>query len=117
MASSAYAEATNRSPDKWEENTKQTTNSKKKKKIAYKQKPTKATSKKEEKKKTQLDKYKKRKLKALAQKMYKNVQKMYEQYGHGGMTTYGWHRFEEKDVVLKKDSNWLKDLMKDKKGL
>ena len=31
------------------------------------------------------------------------------------MTTYGWYRFEEKEAVLKKDSNWLNDLMKDKK--
>ena len=33
------------------------------------------------------------------------------------MTTYRWYRFEGTGVVLKKDSDWLKDLMKDKKGL
>ena len=41
---------------------------------------------------------------------------MLEKYGHGNMTTYGCHRFKEKCVVLRRDSDWLKDYMKDKKG-
>ena len=32
------------------------------------------------------------------------------------MTKYGWHRFKEEKVVVKKDSVWLNNLMKDKKG-
>ena len=109
---SAYAKATILSPKKGEENMKLTTNGKKMKKIIPKWTPTKTTTKsKGKKKKTQIDKDRKRELKTVGQKKCKHVQKMFEKYGHGCMTTYGWHRFEEKYVVLKRDSDWLKYLL------
>ena len=74
-----------------------TTKIKKTNKIALKQKSTKTTSKNKRKKKvTQLGRTWKAELKVLAQKNFKDVQKMYEKYGHGNMTTYGWYRFEKK---------------------
>ena len=78
MTNNAYAEATNLSLDKEEENTKLTKKSKETKKIVSKQKPTEATQKYIKKKKTQLNEAQKCELKALSQKKCKHVQKMFE---------------------------------------
>ena len=96
ITNNAYTVATKLSPDKGEENTKLTTNSKKRKKITAKPKPIETISEnKRKKKKTQLDKVQKHDLKAWSQKKCKHVQFCFEKYGHGYMTTYGRHRFEE----------------------
>ena len=51
----------------------------------------------------------------MTQKKSKVVNKVFKKYDNRDMTKYGWYRFKNKDVVIKKDSVWLKDLMKDKK--
>ena len=66
--------------------------------------------------KTHIDKAPKRELNSVAQNKCKYVQKMFDQYGYGCMITYGWHRFE-KNVVPKRDSDWLKYILQKNKGI
>ena len=55
-------------------------------------------------------------LKTTAQKKWKIFNKVFEKYNNGNMPKYEWCRFEEEEVVIKKDSVWLNDLMRDEKG-